>query len=145
MVYSNAWKRVLAFLIDSLVILFCDMAFGILVTFSGMENFILGLPILGLWWLAGVLILPWLYYALFESSPRQATVGKQMLGLRVADTNGERIGFGKATGRYFSKFISQATFGYLLLFFSKRRQTLHDRIASTVVIEARSQEKLEPV
>jgi uncharacterized RDD family membrane protein YckC len=48
-------------------------------------------------------VLSWLYFAGLESSAWQATIGKRALGLLVTDANGRRIGFGRATGRYFAK------------------------------------------
>src|SRR5262245_30233262 len=42
-------------------------------------------------------VVDWLYYALLESSPVQATVGKRLLGLAVADEDGKRISFARAT------------------------------------------------
>ena len=56
------------------------------------------------------LALKWLYYALMESSERQATVGKLALGIKVTDMNGHRISFLNATGRYFGKIISNLIF-----------------------------------
>jgi uncharacterized RDD family membrane protein YckC len=48
----------------------------------------------------------WLYFALTESSPWQATVGKKMLGLRVVDSDrGERIRLGRALIRTFVKLL----------------------------------------
>ena len=44
------------------------------------------------------LVVTWLYFALMESSPRGATVGKMVLGLRVVDEQGNRISFMRATG-----------------------------------------------
>jgi len=55
------------------------------------------------------LIAAWLYSALMESSGSQATVGKMALSLRVTNLSGERITFGRATGRHFSKFVSAAS------------------------------------
>ena len=48
----------------------------------------------------------WLYFALFESRGWQATPGKRLLGLRVTDLAGNRISFGRASRRYFSKLLS---------------------------------------
>src|SRR5262245_24273391 len=44
----------------------------------------------------GVLV-SWLYFALQESSRAQATLGKLLVGIRVTDLAGARIGFGRAT------------------------------------------------
>lgn len=46
-----------------------------------------------------------LYFAIGESSVRQATRGKQRLGLKVGDHNGNRISFSRALTRTLLKFI----------------------------------------
>ena len=48
----------------------------------------------------------WLYYALMESSQKQATLGKMALGIKVTDQHGARISFGRATGRLLAKILS---------------------------------------
>ncbi|WP_242920520.1 RDD family protein [Pontibacter liquoris] len=81
-------------------------------------------------------VLHWLYYTLLESSPKQATVGKFTLGLKVTDVRGKRITFAQANLRYFSKIISAlpAGMGFLLILSTRRNQMLHDYIARTVVV-----------
>src|ERR1700735_1592554 len=83
-----------------------------------------------------ILVLEWLYYALLESSIWQATLGKKALGLEVTDLAGARITFGRATGRYFARYISFFTLGigYIMAGFTKKKQALHDMIAGTLVI-----------
>jgi uncharacterized RDD family membrane protein YckC len=82
-------------------------------------------------------IMSWLYFAGMEASRAQATVGKQALGIKVTTLNGERITFGRATGRYFSKFISGIIllFGYFMVLWDPKNQGLHDRIAGTLVLK----------
>lgn len=46
-----------------------------------------------------------LYFAVTESSVRQATWGKQRMKLKVADHNGNRISFWRALGRTLLKFL----------------------------------------
>jgi len=77
----------------------------------------------------------WLYFALMESSSRQATLGKMLLGLAVSDPSGGRIGFGRATGRFFAKLVSALTLevGFVMAAFTKRKRALHDFMAGTVV------------
>lgn len=48
----------------------------------------------------------WLYEALMTASKLQATLGKAALGLKVVTKEGERLGFGRATGRYFAKAVT---------------------------------------
>lgn len=80
-------------------------------------------------------VVSWLYYALLESSGRQATVGKLATGIRVTGLHGERISFARASGRFFASVLTGMTFGlgYLTMFFTERRQSLHDKIAGTLV------------
>jgi uncharacterized RDD family membrane protein YckC len=85
----------------------------------------------------GAIIISWLYFAMMESSERQATFGKAMLNLRVADANGNRLSFGHASGRFFSKIITGMVpffIGYIMAGFTQKKQELHDFIAGTVVI-----------
>ena len=46
-----------------------------------------------------------LYFAVSESSPRQATWGKQKVQLKVVDRNNNRVSFWRALGRTILKFI----------------------------------------
>ncbi|WP_242916644.1 RDD family protein [Pontibacter liquoris] len=77
----------------------------------------------------------WIYYAGFESSRLQATIGKQLFGIFVTDENGHRISFGRATGRFFAKLLSGLLLlvGYIMAAFTARRQALHDKLAGTLV------------
>lgn len=81
-------------------------------------------------------LLAWLYSAVQESSTAQATFGKRLLGLRVVDYAGGRIGFGRATGRYWSRILSgiPCNIGYIMAAFTERKQALHDIIAKTLVV-----------
>ena len=83
------------------------------------------------------LAVQWLYFALLESSAKQGTLGKMALGIRVTDLDGNRISFGRATGRYFAKFISAIILyiGFIMAAFTAKKQALHDIIASTLVIK----------
>lgn len=77
----------------------------------------------------------WLYFALMESSNYQGTLGKIVMGIIVTDENGNRITFGRATGRYFAKILSGMIFyiGYIMAGFTDKKQALHDIIANTLV------------
>jgi uncharacterized RDD family membrane protein YckC len=78
-----------------------------------------------------------LYYALLESSQKQATWGKQICGIQVTDLEGGRISFGRAIGRILAKlFLSGiCLIGYIMFFFTEKKQTLHDLLASTLVVK----------
>lgn len=92
--------------------------------------------------LAGLAIIPvskFIYSSFMEASGRQGTWGKVLMGLKVSDEKGIPISFGRSVIRNLSKIISTATLGlgYMMGFFDKRQQCLHDRIAGTLVIKDR--------
>jgi uncharacterized RDD family membrane protein YckC/Tfp pilus assembly major pilin PilA len=78
-----------------------------------------------------------LYYTLFESSGMQATPGKRALSIKVTDLQGEKINFGQALGRLFGHIVSFLILGvgFAMAVFTERRQTLHDKMAGTLVVK----------
>jgi len=58
-----------------------------------------------------------------------------MLGIKVVDEQGQRIGFGRANGRYWSKVLSGLLLGigFLMVAFTDLKQGLHDKITDTLV------------
>lgn len=83
------------------------------------------------------LLIGWAYFAIQESSPKQATIGKQAMGLVVTDTEGQPISFVKASIRHFSKILSALILmiGYIMALFTEKKQALHDMIAGTLVLQ----------
>jgi uncharacterized RDD family membrane protein YckC/type II secretory pathway pseudopilin PulG len=133
--YAGFWRRFAAAMIDSLIIVACAMGAGIVI--GGIA--VLGLGPFDTGFVAGdylaAIALAWLYYALTESSARQATIGKRAVGIVVSDTAGHRITFAHATGRAFAKLLNTLTFGigWLLAAFTEQKRGLHDYLAGTVV------------
>ncbi|PWS29831.1 RDD family protein [Pedobacter paludis] len=81
-----------------------------------------------------------LIYGIFaESSEKQATIGKRLIGIKVSDLEGSRISFGVSAIRNFSKILSVLPifFGYLYSFLNKKHQCWHDIAANTLVIKDR--------
>lgn len=79
-----------------------------------------------------------IYHVVMECSARQATYGKQILKITVCDMEGKRISAGNALGRNFCKIFSLITVaGYLMSFFNRQQQCLHDVIAGTLVTKER--------
>lgn len=128
--YAGFWRRFIASIVDSILL---TTAFNILMWFifpeSLKDNQI---------FLFVITVIPnWLYYALLESSAKQGTLGKIVLGMKVVDYNNQRISFTRATGRYFSKIISAIILmiGFIMIAFTARKQGLHDMIARTIIIK----------
>ncbi|MFD1188132.1 RDD family protein [Pontibacter rugosus] len=147
--YGNLSARLVAFLVDTTLIVFSYtfVLYGIsasyeqLYTWSdlfngGIDFTELLLVCKALFLNPFFLALHWGYYTILESSLKQATIGKFTLGLKVTDLRGRRIGFLQANLRYFSKFISiiPVGLGFLLILTSRRHQMLHDYIARALVV-----------
>jgi uncharacterized RDD family membrane protein YckC len=81
------------------------------------------------------LVLGGLYFALMESSATQATIGKRLIGIKVTDVQGRRIGFGRALARFFAASLSwlSMNLGHALAAWTPERRALHDYIAGTRV------------
>lgn len=89
-----------------------------------------------------IVIIPlanFIYHVVMESSAKQATYGKQILKIKVTDMEGRRITTGRAVGRNLCRFFSVITLyiGYLMSFFNKKQQCLHDMVAGTLVVRDR--------
>jgi uncharacterized RDD family membrane protein YckC len=150
--YAGFWVRFLAFLIDSAVmgigfvlilipLIFLTGLGGIIGEIHPNED----MNDIGIFMLFGLLFLAatvsllwtWLYHALMESSEWQSTVGKRLLGLVVTDMAGQRVSFGRATGRHFAKIVTNmvpAFIGYIMAGFTERKQALHDMLAGCLVL-----------
>ena len=86
--------------------------------------------------LVSAFTIPFLYFTLMEASNMQATLGKKLVGIRVTDLNGQQISYGRSGGRYMGKILSGMTLGigFLMAAFTRRKQALHDIVASTLVV-----------
>jgi uncharacterized RDD family membrane protein YckC len=142
--YAGFWRRLAAYLIDAALLV---IGLGILLALVGAVVYFSiatsgqGIEVIALVGFGLVLVLIalglcWLYYAGLEGSVWQGTIGKRVLRLVVTDLYGHRIGFGRATGRYFGKIPSAliVLVGFVMVAFTSRKQGLHDLIAGTVVV-----------
>ena len=75
------------------------------------------------------------YFIGMEASSRQATLGKQLLGLKVTDRDGGRPTLGQVVGRFVAATLSWLTLnvGHALAGWTRERRALHDYLAGTRV------------
>ena len=145
--YASFWSRLLAIIIDYLLVNFVLSLIIALVIVVGYadegpdvvqrgDDLVRDLS--ESWGPAQLLLLAgyWLYFAVMHSSAWGATVGKRVLGLYVVDEDGHRLNFWQATIRFFGKLISSVVLfvGFLVALIHPRRQALHDLIAKTYVM-----------
>ncbi len=112
--------RALALLIDMLVLSFLTYFFAGILRGKGLAIF-----------------LPFVYYALMESSSYQASIGKLMMGLKVVDMDGFALDLKQAMIRSIVKVVTLpfSMLIYLVPLFTRYRQGLHDLAAGTMIVE----------
>lgn len=122
--YAGFWIRFVAALIDGIIMSLVSL---ISIAIFGVDS--IATNVVGL--IAGIT-----YHVYFLTSPKQATIGKQLLNIYVVDTNYQKIDTSKAIIRYFSQILSALILliGYIMAAFDDRKQSLHDKIAGTYVI-----------
>lgn len=134
--YAGFWKRLAAGIIDGIILTIGAIGIGLIVGVVMMTGGTINPAFLEL--LSNILgvILGWVYFAVMESSSAQGTLGKMALGIKVTDLEGDRIGFGKATGRYFGRFFSAIILwiGFIMIAFTEKKQGLHDIMAGCLVV-----------
>lgn len=150
--YAGFWWRFLAIIIDGLILgvvkwivitpILATLGFGAFkAATSGEMDETAAVGLVGAFvgamamvWVFTI-IAGWLYFSLMESSKFQGTIGKLALGITVTDMEGNRIAFGRATGRYFGKLVSAIILyvGFMMAGFTEKKQGLHDILASTLV------------
>ena len=135
--YAGFWLRFAAYLIDVTLLSIVEGVLAVGLMMMGPHEINVVAILYGLVNFALVsAALAWAYFALFESSPMQGTVGKYALGLYVTDMSGDPIGFWRATARYWLKLLSSLSVmvGWIVVAFTPRKQALHDLLARTLVL-----------
>ncbi len=168
-IYASIWRRIAAYLADY-AILFTALISLQAVIFAVSNGFPYKLLKTGLqvelWIFLSISLPVWLYFAFSEQSFHQATIGKRLFRLQVANINSSKIGFGQALLRTVIKLtpwelthltlmlpvplwwdpmpslrpgiiIAYVLIGIYLvsMLLNSRKQSLHDIIARTVVVE----------
>jgi uncharacterized RDD family membrane protein YckC len=161
--YPEFSRRLAALLIDLIIL---EVAVGIIIFVPGALLYFLGRSKVPVMPLTSALsyFLFFLYFTLMESSYRQATIGKQFLGMAVTSVEGGKINFNEAVLRNIGKFIPLLVLivfsrivGYLVeafegakllilipilfgvlwyvpMWFNPWKQTTHDIVSHSVVI-----------
>ena len=148
------WRRALAYTVDSLLLIgLADGTFAVIEGTSYLGKHHRGNePLL---WLAIILVIATLYYAIVMRTSDGQTLGKWLLGIRVARTDGEAMSATRATWRqvallillpdvatwlspYMSAIASAALLvDYLWPLWDRENRALHDMLAGTRVRMAR--------
>ena len=137
--YAGFWRRLIAYAVDALIVGVPLMIIGRLTgsvvlqqNASGVEAYTTSTPFAIFAGLASIA-----YFVWQESSDKQATIGKSVMGLKVTNLQGGRISMAQALIRYFGKFLSSIIFyiGFIIAGFTEKKQALHDMLAKTLVVK----------
>lgn len=132
--FAPFWRRALALIIDDTIV----TAFSFIATITVM---MIGGASKSIYLLIGVFlffVLGIIYNAVMISVGHSGTFGKQILNIQVTDLDGNRISQKQAFRRESGKIITRVIplyIGWLIYFFTKNKQTLHDLVGDTKVIK----------
>jgi uncharacterized RDD family membrane protein YckC len=135
------WVRLWAFVADLIV----------LEAFDSGVRFLFGLEHWPEAYRPWPMLLFFAYSVAFESSPWQATPGKIFFQFHVATLRGNPMPWWRSTARNLLRIISILPFlaGYLTIWFTPRRQALHDLLAGGIHVfgspQIRASETYNPV
>ena len=136
-VLAGLYSRFLAWLVDGVIVI---VIAWVALALTNMLLF----PVPGMASAAGFVVwflIEWGYAISLETLWSGQTVGKRMMGLRVIQESGVRIGFWQATlrnlARPFDRFPVLYLVGGTVALFSKSHQRLGDLMAGTIVVRER--------
>ncbi|MBX3071683.1 MAG: RDD family protein [Thermomicrobiales bacterium] len=126
---ASTSKRVIAYIIDAIVV-------GVAVVVAVFILEAIGLPD----WIQGIagFVLFYGYFSYMEGTTGQ-TIGKRAMGIRVIRTNGSPMSFDAALIRNLLRIVDSIFFGLvglILIMVTQRKQRLGDMGASTIVVDA---------
>ena len=133
-VYANFWRRLLAVILDGIVVSIPANIFaailgsGFIATGGGGIHYRFG---------SGVqTVLFIVYEALLIAYWNGQTIGKKAMGIRVVSSGGAPVSVGMAFVRSVMKLVSGMALllGYLWMLWDPNKQTWHDKVAQTYVV-----------
>lgn len=145
-IYAGAWKRLLAFLIDAVIVNLLLLLFmsGYWITWANLLNNLSNWQTFD--WLEfmksaafiAFLVAPIIYITLVAGFFSR-TFGMMFLKIRIAKLDGSRIGWLNAFLRALANLVAMIPLllGYLPILFTEKHQGLHDLLSRTMVIVKR--------
>jgi uncharacterized RDD family membrane protein YckC len=144
--YAGFWIRVLASIIDSIIVGVVDsiIQFTALRPMLGISDvsdpasLFAAAGAVGVLGLVGIVVAA-CYEAIFVAQ-MGATPGKMALGMKVVRSDGSRIDLGRSFGRHFAKMLSAIILGigFIMVAFDSEKRGLHDMICDTRVVRQRN-------
>jgi uncharacterized RDD family membrane protein YckC len=148
MQYAGFWIRVLARIIDAVLLSIVYLPFGAALGAlfipilqrggsigSGSEGIIAG--IFGFQMvLIGLQLIGNAIYEIFFVYKYSATPGKMLVGKKIVNADGSKLSLNKAIARHFANYLNSFTLGigYIMVALDEEKRGLHDRICDTRVV-----------
>jgi len=139
--YAGFWRRLAAYVIDMVILAFANYQYlsyqsTNMSVMANLGYYEFTYANYGVMIAVFSILISWVYFCGMESSPLQATLGKLAVGIYVTDLEGQRVSFGKATGRYFAKVISglMIGIGFIMAGYTDKKQAFHDKITNCLVL-----------
>lgn len=126
--YAGFFRRLVAFLLDGI---FLSIVLSISSAVSGSQ-------IQGT---SGIAILiNFIYFVGLIGGPAGQTIGSKIVKIRVISVTGGPVGYPRALARQLFSILSGIILlaGYFMMLVTKKKQTLHDLLAGTVVVTERA-------
>lgn len=133
--YGGFWIRAAAYLLDGLALGAFNLVMGFLVGAFVAIHLKAAHPVLSvITTLLGVLV--GIAYFTFFVGKYRATPGKMACGLKILTSDGGKVSYPRALGRYFAQIVSSIVLciGYLMAGFDREKRALHDRLCDTRVV-----------
>ena len=123
MKYAGFGERLMAMIIDGLIL----AAVGIAIRGVGLSNFYEKIDVF-----VGAV-----YIIYFWVNRGGATIGKNVMKIKVVTTEGKPVNYQKAIIRYLGYIVSglPVFLGFLWVLWDDKKQGFHDKIAGTVVVK----------
>ncbi len=141
--YAHLGVRFTAMMIDWYIVLALLAVSGFIILPSSSSG-PRGAGSINVLWVLAVLLIAVGYYVVGESGKHRSTWGKRWMGLQVLRSDGtEPVSALRAFARYLLRALSAQLFmiGYIMAFFTGRKQTLHDLITDSVVVRTKEPPK----
>ena len=137
--FGGFWIRFGALFLDGLILLPVTIAFVFIrlylapsANFSGRDpNYPLAIAFQLAQYAVGAA------YQIFFVGRYGGTPGKLICGLQIVRSDGSKVTYGRATGRYFAQFLSSfftLGLGYVIAAFDQQKRALHDHVCDTRVV-----------
>lgn len=125
--YASFSQRSAAFLMD--VFLFVIISYGLYYAFRLAPTYIEFLKVF--WW--KILPIVTVYYVYFDGSENNATLGKQIMNIRLLNEEKRDIDFTDSAKHLLFSVV--LFFGYFVLLSNEKRQTLADKFCKVIVVK----------